>query len=126
MIRHIKSGKGWRLGWNPSAEDFSGLVAGEQWAIELTAAELNDFCRSARQLSDTMRAMAVELMDEETLTCEQETSTIWLEAVGFPSRYSLRFILLSGRRSEGAWPAEAVDELVNALTEDPFCNLGKH
>lgn len=124
MIRHIESGKGWRIGWNPSAEAFCGLLAGEHWAIELTADELNDFCHSVRQLDDMMQSMAIALMDEENLTCEQETSTIWVEADGFPAEYSLRFILLSGRKGEGAWPAEVVNELVSALIKDPFCNLG--
>lgn len=120
MIRHQKSGQGWRIGWNPSAEEFCGLIAGQGWAVELTAPEFADFCRCARQLDETMSAMAAELMDEETITCEQETSTIWLETAGFPSAYSLRFILLSGRRAEGEWPAEVVGELISALAESPF------
>ena len=121
---HLKSGFGWRLGWNPSAPDFCGLVAGQHWAIELTAAELSDFCRCARQLAATMSAMAIELMDEETLTCEQETATIWLETEGFPSAYSLRFILLSGRGAEGGWPPKAASELLAALADAPFCEIG--
>ena len=123
MIRHLKTGKGWRLGWNPAAEEFCGLVAGEHWALELTAAEFSDFCRCVRQLEETMTAMAAELMDEEQLTCEQETPTIWLETEGFPSAYSLRFILLNGRRGEGEWPPEIVSELLEALAERPFCEL---
>ena len=124
MIRHLKSGNGWRLGWNPNAEEFCGLVAGQHWAIELTAAELDDFCRCARQLDSTMQAMARELMDEETLSCEQETSSMWLCVEGFPAEYSLRFILLSGRRGEGEWPPKATRELVKVLTDVPFRDLG--
>ena len=124
MIRQLKSGAGWRLGWDPNAEDFCGLVAGQQWAIELTATELHDFCRCARQLDSAMQAMAIELMAEETLSCEQETTSIWLSAEGFPTDYSLRFILLSGRRGEGEWSPEATREIVLALAETPFCDLG--
>ena len=124
MIRQLKSGTGWRLGWNPNAEDFCGLVAGRHWAIELTATELNDFCRCVRQLDSAMQAMAIELMAEESLSCEQETASIWLSAEGFPTDYSLRFILLTGRRGEGEWPPEATREIVRALTEAPFCDLG--
>ncbi|MFN6180187.1 MAG: DUF1818 family protein, partial [Dolichospermum sp.] len=40
MERVIKSGTGWRLGWNPDALTFKGLVGTEDWAIELTEAEL--------------------------------------------------------------------------------------
>ena len=124
MNRHVKSGDGWRLGWNPTAEKFCGLLAGQHWAIELTKSEFSDFCRCTRQLSNLMRDMAAELMDEEKLTCEQETSTVWLEVEGFPSAYSLRFILLSGRGCEGEWLPEAAYELMEALAEAPFCDLG--
>lgn len=120
MIRHIKSGKGWRVGWNPTAEQFCGLVAGANWAIELTPAEFSDFCRGAKQLDSTMTAMANQLMDAERLTCEQETERLWMEVEGFPSQFSLRFILLTGRRGEGEWPAETVRELLDALSAPPF------
>ncbi len=120
MNRQIKSGDGWRLGWNPTAEDFCGLVAGSGWAVELTATEFADFCRGAQQLADAMTAMAEQLMDEERLTCEQETAVIWLEAEGFPAEYSLRFILLSGRKAEGEWPSRATQGLLKALSQAPF------
>jgi len=42
MERVIKSGLGWRVGWNPNAVEFKGLVGGDDWAIELTEAELID------------------------------------------------------------------------------------
>ncbi|MGB3299559.1 MAG: DUF1818 family protein [Phormidesmis sp.] len=117
MIKKIESGEGWRLGWNPSAEKFCGLVAGKGWATELTAAEFSDFRRVAQQLHITMVEMAEHLMAEERLTCEQETETIWLEAEGYPAAYSLRFILLSGRRAEGEWPAAVVPALLQALAQ---------
>lgn len=126
MIRQIKSGEGWRLGWNPAAAEFSGLVSGDRWAMELTGAEFRDFCRCARRLDDTMQAMAEALMAEESLTCEQETSLLWLEAAGFPTAYSLRFILLSGRGGEGEWPARATRELAIALKAPPFASIGSN
>ncbi len=122
MSPHIRSGVGWRLGWNPTA-DFCGMVSGEHWSIELTAAELTDFCQGVRQLAQTMEAMTEQLMAEERLTCEQETAAIWIEAEGFPSQYSLRFILLSGRRGEGEWPPTVVPELVTAINHPPFDQL---
>lgn len=114
MARQIKSGPGWRLGWNPEASEFRGLVGGEEWAIELTEAELDDFCRLAQQLNRTMQQMGAELMDEEKISCELESDLIWLEVEGYPAHYSLRFILLSGRRGEGSWPQEVVPALLQA------------
>ena len=123
MTRQVVSGEGWRLGWNPNAEDFYGLIAGGSWALELTEAEFKDFCRLVRQIHDTMTAMAEQLMDEESITCEQETERLWIEADGFPQRYSLRFILLTGRGAEGSWPTPIVPELIEALSQAPFINF---
>ncbi|MDP5017099.1 MAG: DUF1818 family protein, partial [Dolichospermum sp.] len=69
MERVMKSGIGWRIGWNPDAPEFKGLVGTEDWAIELTEAELNEFIRLSNQLADTMKALATELMDEEKIAC---------------------------------------------------------
>lgn len=123
MTRKVLEGEGWRLGWNPTASSFCGLLAGQSWALELTTEEFKDFCRLAIALDEIMKAMAEQLMGEERLTCEQETKAIWLEADGFPTRYGLRFILLTGRKCEGAWPASVVPHLIAALSQPPFADL---
>lgn len=115
MSRVVKTGQGWRVGWDASALEFPALVGTDDWAIELTAAEFQDFCQLAGQLDRTMQAMAEELMDEEAICCELETDALWLEAEGFPSAYSLRLILNGGRRAEGFWSAEVVAALLQAL-----------
>ncbi|MBW4647085.1 MAG: DUF1818 family protein [Kastovskya adunca ATA6-11-RM4] len=114
MERLVKSGTGWRLGWNPEAVEYQGLVGGETWAVELTEAELNDFCRLLAQLVQAMDQIAEELMDEEKISCEAESNLIWLEVEGYADAYTLRFILNSGRCCEGSWSAAAVPELVQA------------
>lgn len=114
MERLLKNGSGWRLGWNPNATDYRGLVGGNDWAIELTEAELDDFCRLLSQLAETMNQMASELMDEEKIACEAESDLLWMEVEGYPSSYTLRFILNTGRRYEGSWVAQAVPGLVQA------------
>lgn len=114
MKRLVKNGPGWRLGWNPEADDYQGLVGGDDWAIELTEAELDDFCRLLAHLSQTMSQMASELMDEEKIACEAESDLLWLEVEGYPSDYTLRFILNTGRRYEGSWLAQAIPGLVQA------------
>lgn len=114
MERIIKSGAGWRLGWNPEAPEFQGLVGGDNWSMELTEVELGDFCRLLDQLTKTMSIMANELMDEERITCEAESDLIWIQMEGFPESYTVQFILNRGRRGEGKWPVEAVPGLVQA------------
>ena len=115
MTKRIQQGDGWRLGMNPEALVYPGLVGNESWSLELTNIELKDFCRLTLQLADTMKAIASELMDEERISCESESENIWLEAEGFPESYGLRIILLTGRRGEGEWSASAVPELLNAI-----------
>ncbi len=123
MTRQVLAGDGWRLGWNPNADQFKGLVAGKGWALELTAAEFKDFCRIAQELGAAMKSMGEQLMDEERVSCEQETEAIWLEAEGFPTSYGLRLILLTGRRGEGEWPASVVPILIETLRQTPFICL---
>jgi hypothetical protein len=115
MERVIKSGIGWRIGWNPVAPEFTGLVGTEDWAIELTEAEFNEFCRLFNQLADTMKHLSTELMDDEKIACEAESDLLWMEVEGYPCAYNLRFILNTGRGTEGKWVASAVSELLQAI-----------
>jgi hypothetical protein len=112
--RIIKSGVGWRIGVNPEATEFKGLVGADDWAIELTQAELQDFCRLSGQLAETMSQLASELMDEEKIACETESDLMWMEVQGYPYAYSLRLILNTGRRAEVSWKEAVVPGLVQA------------
>ncbi|NJK28468.1 MAG: DUF1818 family protein [Coleofasciculaceae cyanobacterium SM2_3_26] len=112
--RIVKQGAGWRLGWDPTAPAFQGLVGTEDWAIELTAGELEDFCQLLGQLADTMHQMTAELMTEEHIACEMESDRLWLEVEGFCHTYTLRLLLRTGRRCEGYWSAAAVPGLIQA------------
>jgi hypothetical protein len=113
MEKVLKSGKGWRIGWNPTGI-YPGLVGSDDWAIELTASELEDFCRLLWQLVDNMRSIQAELMDEEKIACEAESELIWMQVTGTPSEYSLRLILNTGRKCEGNWAADSLPNLVAA------------
>lgn len=115
MDRILKTGTGWRLGWNPQATGFQGLVGGEDWAMELTKEEFEDFYRLLGQLTETMAQMASELMDEERIACEAESDRLWMQVEGFPNAYTVQFILNTGRRCEGSWPVEVVPELIQAI-----------
>jgi len=114
MSRQIKNGDGWRIGWDPNATDYCGLVGGEDWSLELTAAELDDFCRLVVQLADSISQIAAELMNDEKISCEVESPLLWLEAEGYAHAYSLRMLILTGRRAEGAWAESAVAGLIHA------------
>jgi hypothetical protein len=111
----LKIEEGWRIGWNPHNDRYPALLGGEDWAMELTEAELNDFCRLLEKLTATMSQMASELMEEEKIACEAESDLLWLEVEGYPHAYSLRVILNSGRRCEGNWTETAVSGLVEGI-----------
>jgi Domain of unknown function (DUF1818) len=113
--RLTKEGIGWRLGWNSYDSDYYGLLAGSNWAVELTKAEFYTFQKLAMEVSATMQAIACELMDNERIACEAEADHLWLEAEGFPEAYSIRFILKSGRRCEGEWDVEASQQILQAI-----------
>jgi Domain of unknown function (DUF1818) len=115
MERLLKTGIGWRIGWNPQETDeFRGLVGTDDWAIELTEAELHDFCRLFTQLAETISKLNSELMDEEKITCEAESDLIWLEVAGYARSYGLRLMVLTGRCAEGSWHESAVGDLLQA------------
>ncbi len=114
MERVLKTGIGWRIGWNPQAVEFKGLIGTDDWAIELTEGELQDFCRLSMQLAQTMNQLNSELMDEEKITCEAQSNLLWLEVAGYAHSYNLRLIILNGRCAEGSWNESAVSGLLQA------------
>ncbi len=116
MEKILKSGDGWRLGWRPATPDYPGLVGGDNWALELTAVEMADFCRLVQQLSNTMFHMTDELMAEEKIDCEVESDLLWLQVSGYSHSYSLRLLLNSGRKAEGNWSAAAVPAMIMATS----------
>ena len=120
MERLIKSGVGWRVGWHPQGDKYQGLIGTDDWAFELTKAELNDFVRLLNQLADTMKQMTDELMEQEKISCEAETALLWMEVSGYPSSYTLRAILNSDRRCEGNWSEGVALEMIAALNSFDF------
>ena len=115
--RRLVEGTGFRVGWDSGGGEFVGLVGTGEWAIELTVEEWSDFRRLVNQLAQTMAAMAIEVMEEEALSVELETPRIWMEVEGFPLSYGLRFMTQGGRGVEGAWLAEAVPGLLEAIAQ---------
>jgi hypothetical protein len=115
MARQLRSGPGWRVGWDASALAFQALVGADDWAVELTQAEFDEFCRFAIQLSDAIEQMRSELMEEEAIACEASSDRLWMEVRGYPDAYQLSFIVLTGRRAEGYWSIEATKEVLRAV-----------
>ncbi|NJL21802.1 MAG: DUF1818 family protein [Leptolyngbyaceae cyanobacterium SM1_3_5] len=115
MTQQLHSGSGWRIGWNPTADRYCALVGADDWAIELTQLEFEEFCRLLEQLSGAIEAIQTELMPEEGLSCEVESDRILLSAEGIPTAYNLHLTVLEGRRAEGSWSAFAVPNLLSIV-----------
>jgi len=111
----IKQGSQWRVGWKPEEIEYPALLGGADWAIELRATELQEFQRLLQQLIHSLEQIAPELMEEEKITCEAEGSFLWVEVEGYSHSFSLHFILNTGRRAEGTWPAAVTPEVIQAL-----------
>lgn len=111
----MHNGDGWRIGWHPHNSQYQGLVGANDWAIELTQAELKDFCRLLDRLVKTMSQMETELMDSEKICCEAETALVWMEVEGYPNSYTLRLILNSDRRCEGSWTEGVAPQLIEGF-----------
>ncbi|MCJ2542278.1 DUF1818 family protein [Thermostichus vulcanus] len=113
----LLKGSGWRLGWDPSGQDFVALVGGEVWALELTRTEWQDFVTGLQRLVQDMEAMGSQLMAEEGITLEQAFPSLTLIASGTATAWSLYLQLHQGRRGEGFWPASAAIELSRAVAQ---------
>ncbi|MGY6529184.1 MAG: DUF1818 family protein [Cyanobacterium sp.] len=111
----LKKGKGWRIGWQEKADVYKGLIGSDDWAFELSAPEMEDFCRLLVQLTDTMESMKEHIMDEETISCEVESALLWLGVDGYVNNYGLRIILNEHRGAEGTWPYSAIPDLLKAV-----------
>lgn len=103
------------MGWDDEPQAFQALVGADDWAVELTQAEFETFCRLALQLSRTIEQMQSELMAEEAIACEAASDLIWVEMRGYPEAYQLSFILLTGRRAEGQWAIAATQEVLRVM-----------
>ncbi len=110
----LRCGEGWRLGWRPEAPHHQGLVGAETWAIELTQAELNDFCHLCGQLQAAIALARSELMEEEAIACTVSTDRLLLE---LSPEGTLFLQILHGRRAEGLWAPQAIAPLLAAAAE---------
>ncbi|MGB7413045.1 MAG: DUF1818 family protein [Thermosynechococcaceae cyanobacterium] len=115
MARQLQQGKGWRLGWHPEAETFLALIGTDDWSIELTRPEFDDFSRLLAALVETLAQMQAELMEGETITCEATSDLIWIQLDGYPDQFCLSFMLRHGRRAEGRWDETATAAIIASL-----------
>mgnify|MGYP001219142960 CR=1 FL=1 len=116
-----KEGPGWRLIRDRSRGDFSTLIGGENWAIELTDLEWDSFVRVVFDLNQQYLDVQNQLMGDEDITLEIERNPWFAILKGDRYVWSLKFILSQSepfqRGAEIFWPEHVTKFLINAIYE---------
>ena len=114
-----KEGPGWRIIRDSSRNNFSTLIGGENWALELNQVEWETLVGVIMDLSDQYQEVKVQLMGEEDITLELERNP-WLAILkGDKFGWNLKLILNnSGSLNRGAeifWPKNVTEFVTNAM-----------
>ncbi len=114
-----KEGPGWRIIIDSSRDNFSILIGGETWAIELNKYEWENLVKVVIDLSDQYKSVKEQLMGDEDITLELESKP-WLAILkGDQYGWNLRLILsasgLLNRGAEVYWPRDVTNHVVNAM-----------
>ena len=117
MIKN--EGPGWRIFRDLSRDNFSTLIGGEAWAIELNQFEWTNLVGVVIDLSDQYKEVKDQLMGEESITLELERSPWFAILKGDQYGWNLKLILNSGfsldRGVEVFWPRTVTKEVTNAM-----------
>ena len=114
-----KEGPGWRIIRDSSRNNFSTLIGGESWAIELNQSEWKTLVKVVIDLSDQYKDIKDQLMGDEDITLELESNP-WLAILkGDQYGWDLKLILDSAdslnRGAEVYWPRNVTFNLSNAM-----------
>ncbi len=114
-----KEGKGWRIIIDSSRDNFSILIGGEHWAIELTDSEWEILVQVVLDLITQYRDIKYQLMGEEDITLELVRNP-WLAILkGDQYGWSLKLILSQScplrRGAELFWPKGVTESVADAM-----------
>ncbi len=114
-----KEGPGWRIIKDSSRDNFSTLIGGENWAIELNKSEWEKLVKLVIDLSDQYNSVKEQLMGDENITLELERRP-WLAILkGDQYGWSLRLVLsasgLLNRGAEVYWPRNVTNYVANEM-----------
>ena len=114
-----KEGPGWRIIKDSSRNNFSTLIGGDSWAIELNQSEWHNLVKVVIGLSDQYENIRDQLMGDEDITMELESNP-WLGILkGDQSGWDIKLILFYkdsiNRGAEVYWPRTVTLHLVNAM-----------
>ena len=114
-----KEGPGWRIIIDSSRDNFSTLIGGETWAIELNQYEWKILVEVINDLSEQYKGVKDQLLGEEDITLELERCP-WLAILkGDQYGWNLKLILSGSlslnRGAEVYWPRNVTKQVSNAM-----------
>tara|TARA_B100000945_G_scaffold155097_1_gene124350 strand:- start:165 stop:545 length:381 start_codon:yes stop_codon:yes gene_type:complete len=114
-----KEGLGWRIIRDTSRDNFSTLIGGEKWAIELNQVEWDNLVSSVNELSNQYNDIKFQLMGNEDITLELERIP-WLGILkGDKYGWDLTLILNGNfslnRGAEVYWPRNVTKQVAQAM-----------
>ena len=114
-----KEGAGWRIIFDSSRDNFSTLIGGENWAIELNKSEWETLVEVVIELCDQYKLVKEQLMGDEDITLELERRSWFAILKGDQYGWNLRLILsasgLFNRGAEVYWPRNVTNHVANAM-----------
>ena len=114
-----KEGPGWRIFRDSSRDNFSTLIGGETWAIELNQSEWEALVKIVIDICNQYEDIKDQLMGDEDITLELESDP-WLAILkGDQHGWKLKLILDSSdslnRGAEVSWPRNVTANVANAM-----------
>ncbi len=114
-----KEGPGWRLAKDLSKKNFSFLIGGSNWAVELSEKEWNSLLPIVADLVDQHKQLEDQLMPEESISLEMERGSWWACIDGNKDNWTLKLILMGNgidqRGLEMFWPVPIAQVVVSTL-----------
>ncbi len=114
-----EKGPGWRLSRDPDRGKFCVLIAGENWAFELTEDEGSVLASLVNALFEQHVELQDQLMAEESISLEMEKDCWWGCLDGDRDTWSLQLVLSGGiegsRGLEVAWSAPVAQQVATAM-----------
>ena len=114
-----QEGPGWRIIRDSTRNNFSTLIGGESWAIELNQSEWETLLKVVIDLSDQYKDIKDQLMGEEDITLELECSPWFAILKGDQYGWNLKLILSPSssldRGVEVSWPRNVTEAVTNAM-----------
>tara|TARA_B100001029_G_C14955143_1_gene391151 strand:+ start:191 stop:571 length:381 start_codon:yes stop_codon:yes gene_type:complete len=114
-----KEGLGWRIIRDTSRDNFSTLIGGKNWAIELNEFEWKTLVKVITELSDQYKIVKDQLLGDEDITLELESNPWFAILKGDQYGWNLKLILNSNvslnRGVEVFWPRDVTTHVTNAM-----------